>query len=148
MSRNTTHDLALLLKESARLLESLPDKKLDLNSLSELIGTVVDSVSKENDRTPIANRSISVKKDRSKIIDNWKTDEELQNISRDELLKLLNDEKSFPTREALQIFAANRKIPGITKKTTKHQIIEIIINHYERGRMFRTMDEANKQSQE
>lgn len=148
MRRKTTHDLALLFKKSSQLLESLPEKELNLDSLSELIDTVIDIVSKKNDEKQIANRSTNVKKDNSKIIDNWKTDEELQNISREDLLYYLNDEKSFPTKETLRIFAANRKILGIAKKTTKQQIIDIIINHNERSRMFRTMDEASKQSQE
>lgn len=41
MSRKTTHDLALLFKKSAQLLESLPEKELNLNSLSELVDTVL-----------------------------------------------------------------------------------------------------------
>lgn len=148
MSRETTHDLALLLKKSAQLLESLPEKELKINNFSELIDTVVDIIGKENERNQIAKRSVNVKKDTPKIIDNWKTDEELQNISREDLSYYLNDEKLFPTREALQIFAANRKILGITKRTTKQSIIDIIKNHYERSNMFRTMDNANRPSRE
>lgn len=148
MSRETTHDLALLLKKSAQLLESLPEKDLNINSFSELIDTVVEIIGKENDRNQTAKRSVNVKKDSSKIIDNWKTDEELQKISIKDLSNYLNDVKLFPTRETLQIFVVNREIPGITKKTTKKSIIEIIKNHYERSNMFRTMDNASKQSQE
>jgi len=144
MSRKnkTTHDLAIFLKKISQLLESLPEKELnDLNGLSELM----DIVSKENDKKQMKNDFLNVKKG-SKIIDNWKLDEELQNISKGDLSSYLSNEILFPTKGALQIFATNRNIPGITKRTTKQQIIEIIKNYYERSRMFRTMNEASKQS--
>lgn len=140
---NTTYDLAVLLEKISQLLKSLPEAELsDLKQLTEIVDLTYEMNNEKKSSTIPKNENVVPSITIPFEENNWKADEELKNMTKEELTEYLNNRVVFPVKGGLYSYANFLNIKGISKRTSRADIIDVITKHYERNRMFKTMSEA------